>query len=191
MKFISDLTGNALGLCAVAAILSGCGGGSGAAPLPIPAVQTHLNNPGSVDGAASPNDAASEQLASKAANREVLAGKAKLKFGKEGTTFTARGTATGSYPGTFTASGSWESGESNGGHAQWICCPWWIFSEAFTITSGSSSISGRITGMGMDDGLLGNVVSNLELPYSTSIGNGNAYIKRIKQGRFHQTLFGL
>lgn len=193
MKIVSNLAGNALGLCAVAAILSGCSNGSGSTPIPIPAAQTRVSNPSTVSRAVSPNDAASQRLASNPANPELLTGKAKLRFGKKGTTFTAHGTATGSYPGTFTASGSWDSGESNGGHGQWICCPWWSFSESFTITSGSSSISGTITGFGIDSGapFSYDVVSNLSLPYRTSIGNGNANIETIQKGDFSEVLAGL
>jgi hypothetical protein len=180
VKIISNLAGNAVGLCVVASILSGCSNGSGSAPIPIPAAQTHVS-------------AASPQFVSNPANPEFLTGKAKLRFGKKGTTFTAHGTAAGSYPGTFTASGSWDSGESNGGHGQWICCPWWSFSEAFTITSGSSSISGTITGFGIDGGVpfSYNVVSNLDLPYRASIGSGNANIETIQKGDFSEVLAGL
>jgi hypothetical protein len=190
MKIVSNLAANAMGLCAVVAILWGCSNGSGSAPVPIPAAQAHVS---AVNRVASPNDAASQQFVSNPANPELLTGKAKLRFGKKGTTFTAHGTAAGSYPGTFTASGSWDSGESNGGHGQWICCPWWSFSEAFTITSGSSSISGTITGFGIDSGppFSYDVVSNLSLPYRASTGNGNANIETIQKGDFSEVLAGL
>jgi hypothetical protein len=50
------------------------------------------------------------------------------------TVFNATGKAKGPYPGTFTASGSWK-------HQHNLT---WSFNESFTITSGTSTISGTI-----------------------------------------------
>ena len=186
MKTISPAL-YALNICA-AAMLAGCGG---SAQLPTPAAQTLTGS--AIHRTASPNDAVSEQVASNPASPEILAGKAKVKCGNRKTRFSAHGTATGSYPGTFTASGSWDSREITGHHAQWIMCCEWYFTENVTITSGSSTISGSMNGFGMGPGapFSCTAVSNLALPYRTSIGNGNADIEAIQQGDFSETLGGL
>lgn len=55
-------------------------------------------------------------------------------------TFSVRGAATGPYPGTFTATGGWDA------FARLPSIEVWSFNESFTITSGSSQISGTISG---------------------------------------------
>jgi len=61
---------------------------------------------------------------------------------KYAATFMASGSASGPYPGAFTASGSWSAGD-NGLHE-----PHWGFVEQFQITSGKRSINGVIKGSG-------------------------------------------
>jgi hypothetical protein len=59
------------------------------------------------------------------------------------TRFRARGATSGPYPGTFVASGSWRFG-ANGFPPK----PYWGFSEFFTITSGTRTITGSVGGNG-------------------------------------------
>ncbi len=198
MKIISDLGRGVVGTWAIVAVLSGCSSGSGAAQLPIPTAPTQFGNPGAAFSAGSPDGNAAAQVASNpAANAEILSGKAKVKC-KGGTTFRVRGTAAGPYRGTFIATGSWGSYfemQQCGPHENCIIgspFPVWSFEEDFTITSGSTEISGRITGSGIGDGPFSRtVVSNVKLPYSSSIAKGNANIESIAHGDFQETLVGL
>jgi hypothetical protein len=57
----------------------------------------------------------------------------------EKTSFAASGSAVGSLPGTFTATGKWRLRSHK-----------WIFSEAFTITTSGSQISGTVGGAGTE-----------------------------------------
>lgn len=57
----------------------------------------------------------------------------------EKTSFTASGSAVGSLPGTFTATGKWRLRSHK-----------WVFSEAFTITTSGSQISGTVGGAGTE-----------------------------------------
>jgi hypothetical protein len=59
------------------------------------------------------------------------------------TRFSGSGATSGPYPGTFVASGSWRLGL--GGFPP---KPYWGFSEFFTITSGTRTISGSVGGNG-------------------------------------------
>ncbi len=57
----------------------------------------------------------------------------------EKTSFAASGSAEGSLPGSFTATGKWRLRSHK-----------WIFSEAFTITTSGSQVSGTVGGAGIE-----------------------------------------
>jgi hypothetical protein len=106
--------------------------------------------------------------------------------GKLSAKFTASGNATGPYPGTFTASGHW-------GQFVIYHSLVWAFSENFTITSGSNTISGAFVRTG---GGNGNFTCNEfgavhGLRYTTSgYGSGHARTSIVEAGhrltqRFH------
>jgi hypothetical protein len=195
MKKISSSWLTAFGTCAVAAVLSAC---SGAGQPPVSTVQTPLLASGTAARATSPSGVATAQVPSNpAVSAEILTGKAKVKC-KGATTFRVRGTAAGPYSGTFIATGSWasQSGvvQPCGRHENCIIIfpvQTWDFKEDFTITSGSSAITGHITGSGLGDPFSCTAVSNLVLSYSTLTASGKANVKSITQGDFRETLFGL
>jgi hypothetical protein len=177
----------ALSVCAAAATLAGC---SGSARLPNPTAQTALGNTGATFRVVSPSFATPEPVGPNSSGTEALTGKAKLikpcHRAKHGwsASFSAHGNATGPYPGTFTASGSWGEYYGRGGSEVWN------FSETFTITSGSSTISGTASrpGFGM---LSCTVLKNLTVPYTSGSVSGNALINIIQKHDFSETLDGL
>ena len=142
MKFTSRPTLYTLSVCATAAILAGCGGPS---QLPNPDVQAPLNGRRTIDVIASASRTAREDSRLDSSRIELLTAEAKghCKRSHSGLfgscDFKATGTATGPYPGTFTASGSYYFCE--------VYCMW-TFGESFAITSGITKISGTISEFG-------------------------------------------
>lgn len=150
MKNIPQAMRNTLGLCAAAALLGGCGG-SGQSPNPM---------------AQAPLD----RLRSDSSGNEVLNGKIHTHCKNHASglrstcTFrtTHPGKATGPYPGTFTATGSYGidfAPYSRG------------FNESFTIISGSSEITGSISCASPPFG--SGCPPN---SYTSSVGNGTAQV---------------
>jgi hypothetical protein len=192
MKTISRVP-YALSVCAVAAMLTGCGGST---QFPNPTAQTPVGNAINSKRVASPSFATSERVGSHSSSTEALTGKAKLikpchtirgKHGKNQgsrTTFSAHGKATGPYPGTFTASGSWTTSCNR------VFQCFWTFGETFTITSGSSTISGTAFTPGFGQ-LSCTVVENLTVPYTSGSVSGSALINIIQKQDFSETLDGL
>ena len=181
-----------LSVCAVAAILASCGG---SAQLPNPNAQTLLGGVG-VHRISSLSLAAPQRLRPTSSDNEVLIGKAKLikpchtirgPHGKRQgsiTNFSAYGDATGPYPGTFTATGSWTISCNR------IFQCFWTFGETFTITSGSSTISGTAFTPGFGS-LSCTVVKNLTVPYTSGSESGDALVNIIQKHDFSETLDGL
>jgi hypothetical protein len=100
-------------------------------------------------------------------------------------TFTVAGKARGPYPGTFTASGLWHS----------IVGKVAYFSESFTITSGTITISGSITGsweplppMPMTCHYFGPADAGDGLKYSSGSASGIVTTGRIKSGHLSEKL---
>jgi hypothetical protein len=194
MKFISSPTHYALNVCAAAAMLAGCGGST---PLPNPTAQTPVGNATTSKRVASPSFATPERVGPNSSGAvEVLTGKAKLikpchtirgKHGKSqgwSTNFSAHGNATGPYPGTFTATGSWS------GYPSIIGGPdFFLFAEAFTITSGSATISGTsgAAGFPAPAPFSCTVFKDLAVSYTSGSVTGNAKI-HIRSGHIHEYL---
>jgi hypothetical protein len=151
MKMISRIP-YTLSVCTAAAVLTACGGST---QLPNPTGKTPVGYAITSKRVASPSFATPERTSADSSGSEVLTGKAKIikpchtirgQHGKRqgsSTSFSAHGNATGPYPGTFTASGSWASYPERTGHLEWD------FGETFTITSSSSTISGSILTFGL------------------------------------------
>ena len=90
---------------------------------------------------------------------------------------TVPGTAKGPYPGTFTASGGWTSGEHIG-HS---------FIESFTISSGSSQVTGSISFHTFSG--QGGPVGTYQ--YQSSVANGTAQVEVIRRKDFRETFSGM
>lgn len=173
-------------------MLAGCGGST---QLPNPTAQTPVGNAITSKRVASPSFATPERMGADSSGTEVLTGKAKLikpcrtirgKHGKNqgsSTSFSAHGNATGPYPGTFTASGSWTISFNS------VHQPFWTFAETFTITTGSSMISGTMNKIGFSYLPFScTVVENLAVPYTSGSVSGNALINIIQKQDFSETL---
>jgi hypothetical protein len=191
---ISDLSCYALSFCAAAATLGGCGGSG---QLPNPATQTSLGNAGThrrtspnytLPPGIGPNSSGAEKLTGTARLgqcQERYIGHGNLILGVEyRTDFRARGKATGPHPGTFTATGHWGFGFE-------YPFAFWSLVERFIITSRTSTISGTIRGGGFGGESVSLPTCTLFGPEIASDADGDAYIKRIKQGGFRETLGGL
>jgi hypothetical protein len=105
--------------------------------------------------------------------------------------FSASGRARGPYPGTFHVTGAW-GWESIYGNAQWI------FSESFTITSGTSKVSG--TGAAHGNGFGPVLTCKTFGPAGKAVGikyhfrtdgihySGPVTVRDIASGSFHEKL---
>ncbi|MGB8965121.1 MAG: hypothetical protein WCB99_05730 [Candidatus Cybelea sp.] len=185
----------ALSVCVAATMLVGCGGST---QFPNSPAQASFGSAGTAFHFASPSFATPERMRANSSGNEALTGKAKITkpchairgpHGKRqgsSTTFSAHGNATGPYPGAFTASGSWEFFPTRFFHQQWT------FNETFTITSGSSTISGTAGNLGFYGAPFScTVVENLTVPYTSGSVSGNALINIIQKQDFSETLDGL
>jgi hypothetical protein len=141
----------ALSVCATVIMLAGCGE---ALQSPSPTAQMPFSKGGARDTLGSISGAASQRLGPDSSGYEGFsAPKTRIHchsyfynpydFGFNAK-FRATGTATGPYPGTFTASGSWSYEVNRGGQFSSS------FQEKFAIRSGSSKISGTAS-MGVGD----------------------------------------
>jgi hypothetical protein len=102
--------------------------------------------------------------------------------------FTASGTAAGPYPGTFVANGSWNYSVGPGGRASSA------FNESFTITSGTSTVSGTIAGswgvppMPLNCHGFGPANKQDGLTYSSGSWTGTARSRLITTGQLYEKL---
>lgn len=173
----------ALSVCAVAAMLTGC---SGPGRLPNPMAEALPGNAG---------------VPLSSSGSVGLAGTAKLGRCKEHyihhgnvivgeayrTNFHAHGEATGPYNGTFVASGHWE-------YKYEFPLALWDLVENFTITSGTSTLSGTVRGGGGTGPFptctsFGPITYGLQ--YTTNYASGNAQVQIIEPHDFGETLEGL
>jgi hypothetical protein len=123
-----------LSVCAAAAILAAC---RGSAQLPNPAAETPLRDARTAKQVSSPSFPTRERVGSDSFSTETLSGSAEVDCHAsfDNSTFSASGTASGPYPGTFAAKGYW--GPNPQGY---------YFAGSFKIRSGASKISGTIGG---------------------------------------------
>jgi hypothetical protein len=103
--------------------------------------------------------------------------------------FKASGQATGPYPGTFTAVGSWRrlyAGQKA------LVYYGWVFHEHFQIVSGTATIRGRINAMRRPGG---GKVTCMQLgpvdyaSYTSNGGSGSATVTIIKKGDLQESLY--
>jgi hypothetical protein len=173
----------ALSVCAATAILAGCSSeGSPAAPA------------GPMQRISIRSDMTSRAISAKPftslLSGEVLDGnqvhvvQVSCHRSRARTTFTASGSTTGSYPGTFTATGKWRFGVDQFGRN------FWAFHQSFTITSGKSNIPGTIAGYG--GGLFAHSCARFDLsPLTYNAGewwSGTATTTGISEGVLGETL---
>ncbi len=191
----------ALGICAAAIILAGCGGST---QLPNPVAPTSLGGAGTGFRVTSPNFATPERVGPNSSSAEKLTGMARLhacqiKYISNGNViigeeyrrdFHAQGRAKGPYTGTFIASGHWI-------FTYEYPLEFWALAGDFTITSGSSKVSGTITGRGSlsPPRAKGSRCKSFgpkhNLQYTSNHGSGDAKIKIIQEGDFSETLDAL
>ena len=93
-------------------------------------------------------------------------------------TFSASGTATGPFPGSFTAKGGWRTRS--------LYSQEWIFHESFTIMSGTSEIHGHVAQLG-GPGWCGEYGSTRTLKYTAGHWAGSASTTGISEGVFSET----
>jgi hypothetical protein len=138
---ISDFFRYSTGFCVSAAILAGCGG----AQAPIAPAVSQIRQVTKRSSAASPLDGRVSRT-TRPDRRYPFETLTAIRVSytclyRRGnavrTRFTASGSASGPWSGTFTATGKWHVRSHN-----------WAFSEAFTITSGSERIAGTVNGAG-------------------------------------------
>lgn len=172
----------ALGICAAAIILAGCGG---ATQFPNPVAQTSIGGAGTAFRVTSPSFATAERVGSDSSSSERLIGTVKRRCHKEADNinrrwFNASGKAAGPYPGTFTAKGQWWTQDVRGLD--------WRFHESFIIRSGTSTLSGTI-GEGPEVG--GHIPTCTKFenpePYTSGSVTGNATIN-VRWGHFREDL---
>ncbi len=165
--------------------LVGCAGGKQLAPPSIP------NNPlgRSADRAASaapfagaiPSSLSGEVLT--ATNVVVTRARHCLTPYRVNATFTASGTATGPYPGTFSASGTWDRCFDD-----FVV---WGFKESFTITSASVTIQGMASTSGSFGPptpvircfRFGPAGQKFHMTYSSPLGSGAMSTSRIQDSQ--------
>lgn len=181
MKTISRVR-YALSVCTGAAMLAGCGG---SAQFPNPAAQAPLNGRRTIDVIASASRTALEDSKPDSSRIELLTAEAqghckRSHSGLSGSCdFKAGGTATGPYPGTFTANGSYN-------FCYFYCV--WSFGESFTITSGTAKISGTIFKMRGGS----SPPFPAFYPYTSSLGDGRVKIGAVgPYGPFREKVHGL
>jgi hypothetical protein len=179
----------ALSVSVAAIMFAGCGG---ATQFPNSVAQTSLGGGGTGFRVTPPSFATPQRVGPNSSGTEVLAGKTKLikpcHRAKHGwsTNFSAHGNATGTYPGTFTASGVCAAYYKRTGNDEWTLL------ETFAITSGSSKINGTIHAMSlMGPPFSCKVVKNLTVPYTSGSVSGNALINIIQKRDFSETFDGL
>lgn len=169
MKFMGTAAYGVAFYCG-ATMLAGCGGAPSQAaatgPLPQPA-------------------ASSLARASEVLTASKVSIKSWYRRGEAaGESFKTGGRADGPFPGIFVASGSW------GVYGLSVCA----FNESFTITSGSSSLYGTISGSGPVGycSRFGEKIGPISLEYEVGNGNtGRVTIKIIRKHAFHETFFNL
>jgi hypothetical protein len=159
----------ALIVCAAAAIPAACGG---SAQFPYPTAQAAL-------GSARGSDSSSSETLKGSATVGCYGGPpGHAGFAVKG------GTATGPYPGTFRANGDFINKGGVDGK--------WYFNESFTIKSGSSRISGMISGSGKKGIASCPTFGPHVLHYATTSGQqGKAQITIIQPSDFSETLLRL
>lgn len=181
MKNISQAIRNALWLSAAVAILGGC---SASTQSLNPVGQAPLGISRALDQHASPR-VDSERVEPNAKRLEMFSGgKIHIRCNHHANSPTdckfrtiVPGTAAGPYPGTFTAWGQWISG-LNVGHS---------FVEDFTISSGSTQVTGSIafhsfSGEGGPEGTY---------QYESSVGDGTAQVQAIAKKNLQETFSGM
>jgi hypothetical protein len=183
MKAISRIP-YAVGVCAAAAILAGCGSAQSSNPSAQsfnPSAQTAGRDSSSAENLiGTANLGACHSHYVHHGHGQVITGEA---FRVD---FHAHGQATGPSAGTFVASGSWRYTLQFVGSGD---VEFWNLAEKFTIKSGASKIVGTIQG----DGAGGSTTPGL--PTCTSFGpetlpydSGSASINIIQEGKFNETL---
>jgi hypothetical protein len=180
---ISQTIRSALRLFAAAAILGGCGESTqslnpaGQTPLGIARALNQHALPRVDSEGIEPGAKGLERLHA----RELIIRCKNYNGGSNPTVCnfhtTVPGTAKGPYPGTFTASGGWTSGEHIG-HS---------FIESFTISSGSSQVTGSISFHTFSG--QGGPVGTYQ--YVSSVGNGTAQVEVIRRKDFRETFSGM
>jgi hypothetical protein len=183
MKHISEAIRNALRLSAAAAILGGCSESIqplnpvGQAPLGIAPILNQHASPRVDSERIEPSAKGLERLHA----RELIIRCKHYNGGSNPTECafhtTVPGTAKGPYPGTFTARGNWSSGEHIG-HS---------FIELFTISSGSSQVTGSISFHTFSG--QGGPVGTYQ--YQSSVANGTARVEVIRRKDFRETFSGM
>ncbi len=181
MKTISRVP-YALSVCIAAAMLAGCGG------------STQPSFPNGMEQNATRVALNSVTLPSSAS--EVLTATDVTVSSycptTEGASFSASGTATGPYPGTFTASGYWNSGEG-------LHHFFWDFRESIKIVSNTLAIHvhiHRVRGSGrparfISCDIFGGIGHPIAMKYKSKYATGIAEIEIIQQGDLNETVDGL
>jgi hypothetical protein len=168
----------ALITCAAVATLAGCGGASNVGPTHDSGLVPNVTQGG--------HTVASTGLL----DGEVLTGAhVRVRHVKCHRVYTAdfhaTGSATGPYPGTFVAKGSWDGGFFERGQG-----PFWHFSEQVAISSGASSIIAVVQGFGTGFGPIrcGSVVSYSLFQYTIDqVTQGFASTTGISKGVFSES----
>jgi hypothetical protein len=171
-----------LSVCAAAAILAGCGGATQPSVLNGTEQNTAMNT-------VSATRLSSESEALTTTDVAVTPSCPS----SPGASFNASGTATGPYPGTFTASGLWRDDQELGPH-HWL----WVFRESIKIVSNTLTIHvhikhkrgsrgpSRFINCDSFGGLKDPIVMKYKGTYS-----GTAEVEIVQQGDLSETLDGL
>lgn len=174
-----SLSHYAISCCVTAALLAGCGGSF--KPIGTPGTAQ-----GNIGGGAPQWPAAARPAVHR--NELLDARHVKIhghcRFSPEArvSKFRTRGTASGPYPGTFSANGSYTQHSSGG----------WSFEEFFTIHVGSSEISGSIGQGGSGEGPFScKSFGGAVFTYTTQSRSGKVKIVEIDRSGFREILKGL